>query len=167
MKKLLLLRHAKSSWEYSVEDYDRPLSEKGISDINKVSLKNISFFKKFQMVMTSPANRAFHTSTIFTRNVFIKFEKLRVVNELYTFDYKNVVDYVYKLDNAFSSFALIGHNPAFSGVAEYFSDKKTPELKTSDWIMLEFKQKKWSKIKNGTFTYGLPGETKTVLTCFD
>ncbi len=40
MKQLLLLRHAKSSWEYSVEDYDRPLSEKGINDIDKVSLKN-------------------------------------------------------------------------------------------------------------------------------
>ena len=153
MKKLLLLRHAKSSWEYDVEDYDRPLSEKGINAINKVSLKNISFFKKFQMVMTSPANRAFHTSTIFTRNVFIKFEKLRVVNELYTFDYKNVVNYVYKLDNSFSSVALIGHNPAFSSVAQYLSDKKTPELKTSDWIMLEFKQKEWSKINNGTFIY--------------
>ena len=103
--------------------------------------------------MTSPANRAFHTSTIFTRNVFFKFEKLRVVNELYTFDYKNVVDYVYNFNNAFSSIALIGHNPAFSHVAEYLSDKLPPELKTSDWIMLEFKQKEWSKIKNGTFTY--------------
>mgnify|MGYP001191025987 FL=1 len=153
MKKLLLLRHAKSSWEYSVEDYDRPLSEKGINAINKVSLKNIGFFKKFQLIMTSPANRALHTSTIFTRNVFINFEKLRVVNELYTFDYKNVVDYVYNLDNAFSSIVLIGHNPAFSYAAEYLSDKKTPELKTSDWIMIEFKQKEWSKINNGTFTY--------------
>ena len=103
--------------------------------------------------MTSPANRALHTSTIFTRNVFINFEKLRVVNELYTFDYKNVVDYVYNLDNAFSSIVLIGHNPAFSYAAEYLSDKKTPELKTSDWIMIEFKQKEWSKINNGTFTY--------------
>ena len=153
MKKLLLLRHAKSSWEYSVEDYDRPLSEKGINAINKVSLKNIGFFKKFQLIMTSPANRALHTSTIFTRNVFINFEKLRVVNELYTFDYKNVVDYVYNLDNAFSSIVLIGHNPAFSYAAEYLSDNKTPELKTSDWIMIEFKQKEWSKINNGTFTY--------------
>ena len=153
MKKLLLLRHAKSSWEYCVEDYNRPLSEKGINDINKVSLKNISFFKNFQMVLSSPANRALHTSTIFTRNVFVKFEKLRVIDELYTFDYNNVVDYVYKLDNAFSSVALVGHNPAFSHVAEYLSDKLPPVLKTSDWIMLEFKQKEWSKIKNGTFTY--------------
>ena len=153
MKKLLLLRHAKSSWVYSVEDYDRPLSEKGINDINKVSLKNTSFLKKFQMVLTSPANRAFHTSTIFTRNVFIKFEKLRVVDELYTFDYKNIVDYVYKLDDTFTTVALIGHNPALSLAAEYLSEKQTPELKTSDWIMLEFKQKEWSKINDGTYTY--------------
>ena len=48
MKKLVLLRHAKSSWEYHVEDYDRPLSEKGINDINKVSLKILIFLKNFK-----------------------------------------------------------------------------------------------------------------------
>ena len=94
MKKLLLLRHAKSSWEYSVEDYDRPLSHKGINDINDVSLKNINFFKKFQIILTSPANRAFHTSTILSRNIFVNYERLRVVDELYSFNYKNIIDYV-------------------------------------------------------------------------
>ena len=115
MKKLLLLRHAKSSWQYHVEDYDRPLSEKGIKDINKVSLKNI--------------------------------------DDLYSFNYKNIIDYVYKLDNALSNGVLVGHNPAFSNAAEYFSEKRPPELKTSDWIMLEFRQNNWSKVSKGIYTY--------------
>ena len=153
MKKLLLLRHAKSSWEYSVEDYDRPLSQKGINDINDVSLKNINFFKKFQIVLTSPANRAFHTSTILIRNIFVNYERLRVVDELYSFNYKNIIDYVYKLNNSFSNVVLVGHNPAFSLAGEYFSEKNSPELKTSDWIMLEFKQNDWSKVSEGIFTY--------------
>ena len=153
MKKLLLLRHAKSSWQYHVEDYDRPLSEKGIKDINKVSLKNINFFKRFQIVLTSPAIRALHTSIIFSRNVFVKYEKLRVVDELYSFNYKNIIDYVYKLDNKYSNVVLVGHNPAFSIAAERLSEIKPPELKTSDWIMLEFKQDYWSKINLGSYTY--------------
>ena len=153
MKKLLLLRHAKSSWQYHVEDYDRPLSEKGIKDINKVSLKNINFFKRFQIILTSPAIRALHTSIIFSRNIFVKYEKLRVVDELYSFNYKNIIDYVYKLDNALSNVVIVGHNPAFSNAAEYFSEKCPPELKTSDWIMIEFKQNNWSKVSNGIYTY--------------
>ena len=35
MKELILLRHAKSSWDYNVEDRNRPLSEKGIDRIIK------------------------------------------------------------------------------------------------------------------------------------
>lgn len=153
MKKLLLLRHAKSSWKYSVEDYDRPLSQKGITDINNVSLKSVNYFKNFQIVFTSPANRAFHTSIIFSRNIFFNYERLRVVDELYSFNYKNIIDFVYKLNNSFSNVVLVGHNPAFSLAAEYFSEKKPPELKTSDWIMLEFKQNDWSKVSEGIFTY--------------
>ena len=121
MKKLVFLRHAKSSWDYHVDDSDRPLSLKGINDINRISLKNINFFKKFQIFLTSPANRAFHTATILTRNVFNTYKNLRVIEELYSFNYKNVIDYVYKLDNKYSNVVLVGHNPAFSIAAEHLS----------------------------------------------
>lgn len=153
MKKLVFFRHAKSSWEYQVEDFDRPLSVKGIDDINRVSLKNIPLFKKFEILLTSPANRAYHTSSILTRNVFNKYEKLRVVKELYSFNYKSVIDYVLNLDNKFSNIILFGHNPAFSLAAEFLSEKPPPELKTSDWVMLEFNQNQWSNINRGSYTY--------------
>lgn len=153
MKKLVFLRHAKSSWDYHVDDSDRPLSLKGISDINRISLRNINFFKKFQIFLTSPANRAFHTATILTRNVFNTYKNLRVIEELYSFNYKNVIDYVYELDNKYSNVVLVGHNPAFSIAAEHLSEIPPPELKTSDWIMLEFKQNNWSKINLGSYTY--------------
>ena len=45
MKELILLRHAKSSWDYNVEDRNRPLSEKGIDRIIKTSKKNKGIFK--------------------------------------------------------------------------------------------------------------------------
>ena len=80
-------------------------------------------------------------------------ENLRVVEELYSFNYKNIIDYVYKLDNKYSNVVLVGHNPAFSIAAERLSETKPPELKTSDWIMLEFKQDYWSKINLGSYTY--------------
>ena len=153
MKKLVFLRHAKSSWDYHVEDCDRPLSIRGINDINRISLRNINFFEKFQIFLTSPANRAFHTATILTRNVFETHKNLRVIEELYSFNYKNVIEYVYKLDNKYSNVVLVGHNPAFSIAAEYLSEVPPPELKTSDWIMLEFKQNYWSKINLGSYMY--------------
>ena len=90
---------------------------------------------------------------ILTRNSFNKYEKLRVAKELYSFNYKDIIDYVYSLDDKFSNIVLVGHNPAFSLAANSLSKESTPELRTSDWIMLEFNQKKWSKINLGSYTY--------------
>ena len=160
MKKLVFLRHAKSSWEYNVEDHDRPLSQKGINDITRVSLKNSSFFKRFDFIFTSSANRALHTSAILTRYSFIKYEKLTVSDKLYSFNYKDIIDYVYNLDNKLSNVVLVGHNPAFSLAANYLSKESTPDLRTSDWIMLQFNQKKWSKIDLGTYTYESKNSSK-------
>ena len=44
MKKLILIRHAKSSWEFNTSDLKRPLSERGINDAEIMSkvLKNLS-----------------------------------------------------------------------------------------------------------------------------
>ena len=50
MKKITFLRHAKSSWEYNVPDRDRPLMEKGINDIKKVSNIFVNKFVTVQVV---------------------------------------------------------------------------------------------------------------------
>ena len=76
MKKLTLIRHGKSSWNYDVSDRDRPLLERGINDAYLVA----SALKEpvVDAVFSSPANRALHTCNIF----------LRVLNilQLYIFD---------------------------------------------------------------------------------
>ena len=60
MKELILLRHAKSSWDSNVEDRNRPLSQKGIDRIIKTSKKNKGIFKDTDYIFSSPANRAIH-----------------------------------------------------------------------------------------------------------
>ena len=68
MKTVLFVRHGKSSWDYEVNDRDRPLKERGVNDAYAVS----SEFKKMEIavdfVYSSPANRALHTAVIFSRN---------------------------------------------------------------------------------------------------
>ena len=66
MKTLILVRHGKSSWEYSVDDKDRPLKERGVNDGHLISEE----FKSqnastIDAAFSSPANRALHTGMIF------------------------------------------------------------------------------------------------------
>ena len=62
MKEIILLRHAKSSWEYDVEDRNRPLSQKGIDRITKTSKQHKNIFENHDYIFSSPANRAFTAS---------------------------------------------------------------------------------------------------------
>ena len=45
MKKLILIRHGKSSWEMPLEDHERPLTNKGIKII-KQAIKTVEDFDK-------------------------------------------------------------------------------------------------------------------------
>ena len=55
MKTLLLVRHAKSDWPTNVDDFDRPLNERGHKDAPKMAkfLKEISV--TIDAFLTSPA----------------------------------------------------------------------------------------------------------------
>ncbi len=44
MKELILLRHAKSSWDNNLEDRNRPLTEKGVNRIINISKASRKYF---------------------------------------------------------------------------------------------------------------------------
>ena len=50
MKKLILIRHAKSSWSYDVSDRDRPLTEKGIRKTEKISIASKKIFFNAKLI---------------------------------------------------------------------------------------------------------------------
>ena len=58
MKKLVLLRHAKSSWDLNVSDKERPLTEKGINRIKMISALSSNILSSADLIFSSPANRA-------------------------------------------------------------------------------------------------------------
>ena len=89
MKQLILVRHAKSSWEAPLRDFDRPLTSKGIQDAHMVSSHIGSQIPKSFMVWSSAAKRASETALIFAQNISFPVESIIFKDDLYTFDEKN------------------------------------------------------------------------------
>lgn len=154
MKTLLFLRHAKSSWEWAVDDRHRPLQPKGIKAITAVAQHWRKEFQGFEHIMSSPANRALHTATILAHIIGFPLAHFSIKEALYSFNGQDILRQIKLLDNHFSKVILVGHNPAFSYVAEELSSHSTPMLKTADWISLTFVQDQWDKVANGQPTYG-------------
>lgn len=155
-KQLTLLRHAKSSWQYAVEDRNRPLTVKGIERIKAVSKASAAVFQNFDYVYCSPANRALHTATIMLESLGLPFEKLIVTEQLYTFDPSDVLKFIHSLDDKNHRVICVGHNPAFTDVVNALGDQPCDNLPTAAWSHLQFNQEKWASIKNGVTQYGIP-----------
>lgn len=148
-KTLVLIRHAKSSWEFDVSDSDRPLNKRGLNDAKLVSLalmkKNFSIDK----VYSSPANRAYSTCKIFQEILNWNKNLISLEEKLYDFSGYSVTQFISDLDNDLDTVALFGHNHAFTSIINIFGDRLIDNLPTSGLVVLSFNVDSWKYVKYG------------------
>ncbi len=149
MKKLLIIRHAKSSWDYDVSDKDRPLNNRGINDANLLSKHLINKVKDVDFVFSSPAIRALHTSAIFMRNLDLNFERFLIEKKLYDFSGNDVKNFLKGLNNDYNTVMIFGHNHAFTSISNIFGDQFIENLPTSGFVEIIFDVDSWNSITNG------------------
>ncbi len=154
MKELIILRHAKSNRTYSVDDINRPLSPEGIERIKKVSHQKEDFFTKADIIISSPAIRALHTTMITIHELNLPLEQLKIEKQLYTFSGFSVIDYVYTLDDRWNKVILVGHNPAFMKVINHFSDAGINHLRTAGCVQITFDGDQWRNLYKGEVLLG-------------
>ncbi|UZT97003.1 histidine phosphatase family protein [Chryseobacterium fluminis] len=119
MKKLILVRHAKSDWPEETEDFDRPLADKGLEDAINMSrflkTNNISI----DYLVSSPAVRALNTCEIFNQT----YNTSITTNEkLYNPLERNFESVIYDLDDRHDSVAFFSHNNGISNFANSMSE---------------------------------------------
>lgn len=156
MKKLILFRHAKSSWSHDVSDRDRPLTEKGIRKTEKISITSKNIFFNTEVFYSSPANRALHTASIIINQLNLSFRNLNVEEDLYTFESSKLIKFIRDIPNSFSNVICVGHNPAFTNVTNLLSDSNIEHLPTSSWAEITFSQNSWTDISKGVLKLGIP-----------
>ncbi|WP_456866312.1 SixA phosphatase family protein [Galbibacter sp. BG1] len=150
MKQLYIVRHGKSSWDYGVDDKDRPLMERGINDAILVSNHLKKEFKAIDAVFSSPANRALHTCLIFMRKLELDVSKVIITEQLYDFGGTSVSNFIKQLDNSYKNVMIFGHNHAFTSISNIFGNKSIDNLPTSGVVKLNFDIERWQDVEYGT-----------------
>ncbi|MBC8398260.1 MAG: histidine phosphatase family protein [Flavobacteriales bacterium] len=140
------MRHSKSSWDYNLDDIDRPLNNSGVAKIKKVAESSKAQFVKSDIIFSSSATRAIHTSLILTRSLSINSNRISICEDLYTFEFNEVVNFINKIENKYSEVVLVGHNPAYTEISNYFSENKILNLPTARWFSMKFDSNSWSDI---------------------
>ena len=149
MKNLILVRHAKSSWETPLKDRDRPLSKNGLQAAHLVSSYVSKYLPKTYLFWTSVAERASQTALIFAQNLSYPIESIIYKEELYTFDENQLAKVIKSCKNEFDSVILFGHNGAITNFVNKFGDVFIENVPTSGFVSLQFDVDDWSAIEKG------------------
>ena len=149
MKQLILIRHAKSSWEAPLRDFDRPLTSRGIQDAHLVSLAIAEYIPKSYLVWSSTAKRASETALIFAQNITFPIESIVFKEDLYTFDESELKEIVKSCPNDCDNLIVFGHNEAITNFVNKFGNVLIDNVATSGFVAITFETNNWRTIENG------------------
>lgn len=149
MKQLILIRHAKSSWDLPVKDFDRPLSSKGIQNAHLVSDTVINYLPETFIIWSSAAKRAVETAIIFTQNFNCPIESIMFKEELYTFDMSKLENSIKNCNDQFDNLILFGHNEAITNFVNKFGSVYIDNVSTSGFVSISFDTDSWTNITKG------------------
>ena len=149
MKRLILVRHGKSSWEHDVIDHERPLKERGFSDGNLVSTAYKEAHENPEVIWTSDAKRALTTAVIFKETLKMSDDKFFENHKFYTFDGRDLKHIIKGCEDHINSLMVFGHNHAMTDVANALGDKAIDNVPTTGLTIIDFDVERWTQIKHG------------------
>lgn len=118
MKRLTLVRHAKSDWnDASLDDLDRPLNARGQRDAPAMATRLAAAGLVPTRILTSPALRALTTARVFATTMGCPARRIRQVPHAYLASAGMLLDLVRQLGGRARHLMLFGHNPGISALA--------------------------------------------------
>jgi phosphohistidine phosphatase len=149
MKKLFLVRHAKSSWDdHNLSDFERPLNKRGRRDApfmaKLISQQGLSP----DLIISSPANRAVTTARFFSETFNYKFDELFLEPRLYEASGEDLLDVIYEIGNSFTNVMMFAHNPGLTDLANILTGKRIDNIPTCGIVSIGFNVDLWEEINS-------------------
>lgn len=149
MKRLILLRHAKSDWDpEGVSDFNRPLSSRGIREALASAHNLLKAGYRPDLIWSSPAIRAWHTAHLFAQVCSVPHAAVQPILGFYEGETSVLLDLVREIDPKWDTVLWVGHNPIWSMLATRWAGYSV-ELATSEACVLEASVEAWSGWPSG------------------
>lgn len=146
MKNLILIRHAKSSWDAPVQDFDRTLKQRGRDDAYLVANNCTAILPTNCVIRSSSAKRTRETALIFATTFLYPLESIVFSDNLYTFDENKLEKVIKSINNDVENVILFGHNDAITNFVNKFGNLFVDNVPTSGVVWLQFESNNWDKI---------------------
>jgi phosphohistidine phosphatase len=148
-KELLLVRHAKSSWDDPyLDDHDRPLNERGFRNAPEMGKRLQGRGIRPEVWTSSTALRAITTAEILAEQVGFPPDQIQRTKDLYHASATELQEFIAGLDDAIDSVALFGHNPGMTSLVANLYGLPIDNLPTCGVVHLQFNENTWSAVSS-------------------
>lgn len=150
-KKVLLMRHAKSSWNNpGLRDFDRPLNKRGKRDAPRMG----QYLKELKLVpdqiFSSPAQRAKSTILKVIKELDVPINKIVWDENLYFNGSQSYIDVIRNAHDSSEIVMTVGHNPMTEDAISALSgNTANKSIKTATIACFEFEADTWKEIEFG------------------
>ena len=145
MKRLILIRHSKSSWkDFSLTDFNRPLNGRGKSDGPLMAFYLSNRITMVDYLHSSSSVRTFETSKYFINQ--IKFGKIQYDDSLYHCSATSILNMISSYSDNYQSVMIIAHNPGLTNFINNITNVALDNLPTTGLAEIEFNINSWSNI---------------------
>jgi phosphohistidine phosphatase len=147
MKTWVMVRHAKSSWEFNLPDRERPLANRGVKDAILVGQELNKHNLHIDQVYSSPAKRAFDTALLMVSELGLSTENIQIEEELYDFMGEQALGFVRSLTDDIHTIMTFGHNDACTQLAQSLGNYANANIPTATAVIFHFDVSLWSDIQ--------------------
>ena len=114
MKKIILIRHAKSAWDNPwLDDHDRPLAPRGLKDAPTMGKRLHARGIHPDLILSSTAVRALETAQIIARELDYPGE-IKAEKKLYHASASGILKVLQIQSDTLHTVFLVGHNPGLN-----------------------------------------------------
>ena len=158
-KRLLLMRHAKSSWKEPLPDRERPLNKRGKRAARLIGEALAERGIIPDRILSSDAKRARATAKRVLKALPENRTLLQLDPALYAADAETILREIGQTDDQTETLLVIAHNPGISDLATLLSgDERLSWLPTAAVVVLEVSGDSWRE--------SAPGKAKVLLRLF-
>jgi phosphohistidine phosphatase len=148
MKKLILVRHAKSDWgDPGLDDFDRPLNGRGKNDAPVMARRLREKKIKIDGFIASPAKRAAKTAQAFAEEYDAKKKNILFKKELYLAEPAAFFKVIEEAADKYDTIAVFSHNYGITDFANRLTETRVDNMPTCGVFAVKVKCDSWKNFK--------------------
>ncbi len=150
MKKLILVRHAKTEqlYDYSKSDFERKLLPRGHKDAALIAKELDKKGYSPDLFITSSATRAMETASIFAD--ILDYDPDDIIEEQFIYDgytAAQMIDYLAKFEDKYDTIIIFGHNPDIASFTVNLMNEDLYHFPTSCTTVVRFSIDNWKDLE--------------------